>query len=182
MLQPTWDFLSVFNGAGFSQILLFRATLARTVLTSVALARIALSRTVAILLSCLLLAGIVGTAQAQEEEGEGGAPGSVSYLDLKPAFIVNYGGTGRLRYLKTDIALRLGGGPAGQSQIRHHMPYVRHTIVMRLSRATEEELSSMEGKELLRQSILEEVRDMLIREEGEHFVDDLLFNSFIVQR
>ena len=62
------------------------------------------------------------------------------------------------------------------------MTVLRHTIVMRLSRATEEELSSMEGKELLRQDVLEETRNMLIREEGEQFVDDLLFNSFIVQR
>ena len=125
-------------------------------------------------------------AQDEEASAEGDEPakvgGSVSYIDLKPAFIVNYGGAGKLRYLKTDIALRLGGGPSGQSQIRHHMPYIRHTIVMRLSRATEEELSSMEGKELLRQDVLEETRNMLIREEGEQFVDDLLFNSFIVQR
>ena len=140
----------------------------------------------------LILIGFFGlllasASWAQEEEaaaeGEGGpAGGAVSYLDLKPAFVVNYGGAGKLRYLKTDIALRLAGGPEGQSQIRHHMPYVRHTIVMRLSRATEEELASMEGRELLRQDVLESVRNMLIEEEGDQYVDDLLFNSFIVQR
>lgn len=116
---------------------------------------------------------------AVDEETVGG---STNYLDLKPAFIVNYGGAGKLRYLKTDIALRLAGGPSGQSQMRHHMPYLRHTIVMRLSRATEEELASMEGRELLRQEVLDDIRVMLEKEEGEHFVDDLLFNSFIVQR
>ena len=138
----------------------------------------------ALLLSLSMLLPALCFAQDEEAEGEEGAAvgGSVSYLDLKPAFVVNYGGEGRLRYLKTDIALRLAGGPSGQSQIRHHMPYIRHTIVMRLSRATEEELSSMEGKELLRQDVLEETRNMLIREEGQQFVDDLLFNSFIVQR
>ncbi len=131
-----------------------------------------------------LLLSSLSSAQDETAEGEEAAPvgGSASYLDLKPAFVVNYGGAGKLRYLKTDIALRLAGGPSGQSQIRHHMPYIRHTIVMRLSRATEEELSSMEGKELLRQDVLEETRNMLIREEGQQFVDDLLFNSFIVQR
>ena len=131
----------------------------------------------------LLLASAAWAQDEEAAEGEEGAVGgSVSYLDLKPAFVVNYGGAGKLRYLKTDIALRLAGGPAGQSQIRHHMPYIRHTIVIRLSRATEEELASMEGRELLRQEVLESVRAMLIEEEGEHFVDDLLFNSFIVQR
>lgn len=138
---------------------------------------------VMIVLLGLLLPGL-SFAQNQNAGGEAGVPvgGSASYLAIEPAFVVNYGGAGKLRYLKTDIALRLGGGLSGQSQIRRHMPYVRHTIVMRLSRATEEELSSMEGRELLRQDMLEETRKMLIREEGQQFVDDLLFNSFIVQR
>ncbi|MCP3907394.1 MAG: flagellar basal body-associated protein FliL [Oceanicoccus sp.] len=137
----------------------------------------------ALLLSLSFLPG-PSLAQGEKAGGERRAAvgGSTSYLDLKPAFIVNYGGAGKLRYLKADVALRLGGGSAGQSQIRHHMPYIRHTIVMRLSRATEEELSSMEGRELLRQDVLEETRNMLIKEEGQQFVDDLLFSSFIVQR
>ncbi|WP_101758781.1 flagellar basal body-associated FliL family protein [Oceanicoccus sp. KOV_DT_Chl] len=135
------------------------------------------------LLSVLFSNVLWAQEEAVEGEGEEGAVAApTSYIDLKPAFIVNYGGAGKLRYLKTDIALRLAGGPSGQSQIRHHMPYLRHTIVMRLSRATEEELASMEGRELLRLEVLEEVRVMLTKEEGKHFVDDLLFNSFIVQR
>lgn len=116
---------------------------------------------------------------AQDEAAE---DSSSRYLDLKPAFVVNYGGAGRLRYLKTDIALRIGGGISGPSGVRRHMPYIRHTMVMLLSRATEEDLSSMEGRELLRQSCLEAVRELLLREEGEEYVQDLLFNSFIVQR
>ncbi len=118
---------------------------------------------------------------AQDEEGGAGASSS-RYMDLTPAFIVNYGGAGKLRYLKTDIALRVGGDSVGPNSIRHHMPYIRHALVMRLSRATEEELASMEGKELLRQEALEAVRDILVKEEGVHYVEDLLFNSFIVQR
>lgn len=118
---------------------------------------------------------------AQDGAGEDD-PSMTRYVELKPAFIVNYGGTGRLRYLKTDISLRVGGGIGGASAIRHHMPYIRHTLVMLLSKATEEELSSMEGKEMLRQRALEAVRQVLIQEEGEEHVVDLLFNSFIVQR
>lgn len=135
---------------------------------------------------CLLLAGLllVSPLQAQEEEstGEEAAAGTTRYVDLKPAFTVNYGGVGRLRYLKTDIALRVSGDSKGASAIRHHMPYIRHKLVMLLSNASEEDLSSMEGKELLRQNALEAVRQVLIEEEGEQYIDDLLFNSFIVQR
>lgn len=136
-----------------------------------------------VVLALLLNALLAGVAWAQEdaEPTEEGA-GSAQYIDLKPAFIVNYGGQGRLRYLKTDIALRVSGGVEGPSSIRQHMPYIRHQLVMLLSKATEEEVSSMEGRELLRQNALEAVREVLIQEEGTQHVDDLLFNSFIVQR
>lgn len=132
---------------------------------------------------CMAVMVVPLTAVAQEEEAEDSAPDIGSrYVDLKPAFIVNYGGPGRLRYLKTDIALRVSGGTSGPSAIRHHMPYIRHQLVMLLSRATEEQLSSMEGKEMLRQQALAAVQQVLLREEGEQYVHDLLFNSFIVQR
>ena len=135
----------------------------------------------------LLLAAwlLIPQAYAQDEEAmddPGATGGPARYVDLKPAFVVNYGGVGRLRYLKTDIALRINGESNGGSDIRHHMPYIRNEIVMLLSKATEEQLSSMEGKELLRQNILEAVRHVLVQETGEQHVDDLLFNSFIVQR
>lgn len=127
----------------------------------------------------VLLMGFSGWSMAQEEEV---ADGSSRYIDLKPAFVVNYGGAGRLRYLKTEIALRIGGGVDGPNDVRHHMPYLRHALVMTLSQASEEDLSSMEGRELLRQAALEAVREVLMQEEGRQHIDDLLFNSFIVQR
>ena len=117
---------------------------------------------------------------SQDDEAPKRAP--ARYVDLKPAFVVNYGGVGRLRYLKAEVSLRVGGADKGISSIRHHMPYIRHALVMALSQATEEELSSMEGKELVRTNALEAVRTVLVKEEGEQFVADLLFNSFIVQR
>jgi flagellar protein FliL len=130
--------------------------------------------------TCWLVLSLImaSVAMAQDEP----AVGSARYIDLKPAFVVNYGGVGRLRYLKTDIALRVGGQDKGIISIRQHMPYIRHELVMLLSKVSEEDLSSMEGKELLRQNALEAVRNMLVAEEGEQFVEDLLFNSFIVQR
>lgn len=129
-----------------------------------------------ILVAILSLLLIFPTAYAQDEEGAGGTN---MYIDLKPAFVVNYGGVGKLRYLKTNITLRID--TAGQSSIRKHMPYIRHTLVMLLTKSTDEDMTSMEGKELLRQNALEAVRDVLTEEEGEHFIKDLLFSSFIVQ-
>ena len=55
------------------------------------------------------------------------------------------------------------------------------TLVMLLSKATVEDVTSMEGRELLRQRLLTSVQEVLMTEEGEQEVIDLLFNSFVVQ-
>jgi flagellar FliL protein len=122
---------------------------------------------------------------AQDDaEAEGGEPAkdATIYFDLKPPFVVNYGGVGKLRYLKTEITLRVAGGDLGMKGIRHHLPYIRHALVMTLTKQSDEDISSVEGRELLRLALLEEVRRVLVEEEGEEYVRDLLFNSFIVQR
>lgn len=124
------------------------------------------------------------SAYAEEENGEDleEAAAPSSYIDLKPPFVANYGGkpTGRLKYLKTDISLRIEAG--GESAVMHHMPAIRHHLMMLLSRQSEDAVITMEGKELLRKEALEEVRKVILSEEEEQKVIDLLFNSFIVQR
>lgn len=124
---------------------------------------------------CLML-----PAQAQDGGEEGAAKPASTYVGLKPAFVVNYGGQGKLRYLKTDISLRVQGINTN-TYIRKHMPYVRHTIVSHLTRASAEDMSSMEGRELLRQGLLIAIQELIMQEEGEQQVLDLLFNSFVVQ-
>ena len=125
-----------------------------------------------------LCLGLMSAAVYAQEAGTS-TPSSV-YVDIKPAFVVNYGGVGKLRYIKTTITLRIEDG-VGQSHVRRHMPYLRHKLVMLLSQATEEDISSMTGKELLRQNALAAVREVLMQEEGQQSVMDLLFSSFIVQ-
>ena len=123
--------------------------------------------------------GLLLSSAAYSQDEEAAVPGS-TYVDLKPTFVVNYGGVGKLRYLKTSITLRVETGE-GQTHIRRHMPYLRHKVVMLLSGASDEDMSSMEGRELLRQNALAAVREALVAEEGVQFVTDLLFSSFIVQ-
>lgn len=134
-------------------------------------------------LCVLLMTAMISQAVlAQDEEAAAAESEGSQYIDLKPAFIANYGGVGRLRYLKAEIALRVGGGAKGPAGIRHHMPQIRHSLVMLMSRQTEEDISTMEGKEMLRQNALTAVREVLLKEDGEQYIQDLLFKSFIVQR
>ncbi len=118
-------------------------------------------------------------AQQDAPDGRSGG-GEAIYIPLKPAFVVNYGGQGRLRYLKADVSVRLDNAAAANS-VLHHMPYLRNNLVMLFSAQSEESLKSQEGKEALRQEALREVRELLMNEDQQAGVVDLYFNSLIVQ-
>ena len=137
-------------------------------------------RSMAVLL-CLLLSGGV-LASAKKEEGEGEKAAQSEYIPVTPSLVANYGAPGTIHYLKADVSLRVTGGAAAQAKVLHHMPYVRHVLVMLLSDQTEDSLATMEAKEKLRGDALAAVQQIMQEQEGKPLVDDLLFSSFIVQR
>ena len=108
------------------------------------------------------------------------AAGETQYIDLQPAFVTNYGTDAKLHYLKVDVSVRV----ETQDQValvERHLPYLRNNLVLLLSQQTEAEVSSVEGRQQLRQVALEEVQKVMQNEEGNTVVSDLLFNNFIVQ-
>ena len=124
-------------------------------------------------------------AQANSEKSEGGekeASAISEYVDVKPALITNYGGPGPIHFIKAEVALRIGKDQEDALKVGHHMPHIRHELIMLFSRQTEESISSMEGKEQLRRDALIAVQNVLKKEEGKPIVEDLLFNNFIIQR
>lgn len=81
----------------------------------------------------------------------------VNYLPIKPPLVVNYGGgTGKVKYIKAEISLRVEDAHAA-SEVSHHMPLIRDTLIMLLSSLTDEQMSNGEGKELMRQEALTRV-------------------------
>lgn len=117
----------------------------------------------------------ISLANAQE------AGGSAVYVPLQPAFVVNYGGVGRLKYLKAELTVRVQNEIAAEA-VRHHLPYIRNNLVLLFSKQNDEDIDNQAGKEALRQQALEEIRNILLQEDGEEGVVDLYFENFIVQR
>lgn len=131
--------------------------------------------------SCLVLAvmsAVAPGALAQSAEPKADAP---IYLPLKPTFVVNYGGVGRLRYLKADLSVRVTNSQTANS-IRHHLPYIRNNLVMLLASQTDASLESQAGKEALRQEALAEVRSILLEEDGQEGVVDIYFDNLVIQK
>ncbi len=120
-------------------------------------------------------------------EGEGEVPeaigGVVRYVELKPTFVTNYGisDNGRLRYIKADVTVRVSNKDA-EYAARYHLPALRNTLVMLLSRQDESTVSSASGRETIKAEALAEVREILQAEEGDPFIEDLMFTNFVVQR
>jgi len=140
----------------------------------------------------LLLAGLCSWSLAQEADESADsdsaeehmeAPKPAIYLPIKPAFVLNYGSAGRLRYLKTEVSVRVSNVDAANA-LRRHLPYVRNNLVLLFSSQTNETVSSQDGKEKLRADALEEIRNVLEVENQipREDIVEVFFNTFIVQK
>ena len=131
----------------------------------------------ALVIAVLLLASPLSQAQSPDEQ----APIKAIYIPLKPPFVVNYGGKGRLKYMKASLSVRVAHRQAANS-IRHHMPYIRNNLILLFSKQLDENLDTQEGKELLRQEAMDEIHAILEGEEGESGLLDLFFNQLVIQK
>ncbi len=136
-----------------------------------------------LVLSLCFAAGAVAGGHGGGEGGEGKSEaGAGEYMDIKPALITNYGGPGPIHFVKAEIALRVGKAPDVREAVVHHMPRIRHELIMLLSKQSDTDLESMEGKEKLRQDALSTIQKLMEEEAGKKAIDDLLFTNFVVQR
>lgn len=102
------------------------------------------------LLGLLLSTVALGSGKSNEPvEG-------INYIPLQPALIVNYGGPGRVRYLKAELSLRAENA-ADAKLLLHHLPLVRDRLIRILGAQSEEMLVSAQGKEQLRALALAEI-------------------------
>jgi flagellar FliL protein len=107
----------------------------------------------------------------------------VRYVELQPTFVTNYGysETGRLKYLKADVTLRVSS-QAAEMSLRYHLPYLRNNLVLLFSSQEESTLVSAEGRDELRRAALANLRELMTEEEGDPLIEDLVFSNFVVQR
>lgn len=104
-------------------------------------------------------------------------------MPLEPSFVTNFGEStdGRLKFIKADVAIRATSAGAATTAL-YHLPALRNTVVLLLSRQDESTMSTGSGREALRAEALAEMRALLEAEEGEPCIEDVLFTNFIVQR
>ena len=103
----------------------------------------------------------------------------VNYIELKP-FVANFISPGTLRFLKCEITIQVTS-PAAHHAVNYHKAELRHEILMLLSSKEEDQLKTVDVQHILAQEALHKVQQVLLHEEGEAYVADLFFTSFVLQ-
>lgn len=137
------------------------------------------------LLSLVLFSQLIWAAEEKEDDKESsGEPAVLErpiYVPVKPAFVVNYGGPGKLKYIKLEISLRVKD-TASSNAARHHMPLIRDYLVRKFSNLTDVDIDTQMGKETVRVEALAGLKALIKEEDGEEGITGLYFNNFVVQR
>lgn len=121
-----------------------------------------------------------GDDEAATEEASEPTKQPAIYYDLKPPFVVNYQWKNRQRYVQLSISI-VTRKEAVVGAVQKHMPLVRNNVVMILSSQDFEVMRTPEGKDALRQAVLEEIQSILTDETGDAGVEQVLFTNFVMQ-
>jgi len=128
------------------------------------------------LMAILLLATVAQLSWAAD-----GAEGEeyINYIELKP-FVANFGTGAKLRFVKCEVTIQVSS-EAAHHAVNMHMPHIRNDIVFLLSGQSVESMKTIEAQRTLAQKALKQTQALLLKEEGQAFVSDLFFTSFVMQ-
>ena len=103
------------------------------------------------------------------------------YINLDPPFVVNFESESMVRFLQVTIDV-MTRDPAVETLVKDNDPRVRNDLLMILGNQSYESVSTLEGKEALRQRCLESVR-VIVREMGGDAtkIEALYFTAFVMQ-
>lgn len=123
----------------------------------------------------------ISIGQVYASGGSSEAAAGAVYVNFKPALVTNYGGAGRIKYVKADMSIRVANAAVADS-VQHNMPLIRNNLLNIMGKQTDETLSGQPGKEAMRQEALKEIQTIIKRESDLEGVMDLYFNSIVVQK
>ena len=102
------------------------------------------------------------------------------YLQLDPAFVVNFQDEAALRFLQIGVTV-MSHDPEAIAAAKEADPEIRNALLMLFSAQDMKSLSDVKGKQKLQSAALAEVQRVLKSKIGRPGVDAVLFTSFIMQ-
>ena len=101
------------------------------------------------------------------------------YLSLNPAFLVNFDHNGTIRYLQLELQV-MARDQDIIDKVEANMPAVRNKVILLLSGQNYDAVSTLEGKENLRQEVLAAVNEAVGLAEG-NALEEAFFSNFVIQ-
>jgi len=118
--------------------------------------------------------------EGEEEGGEEEEQQVAVYLPIDPAFVVNFASQGKARFLQVTVEV-MTRSPEVPDSVKLHMPVIRNNLMLLLSSQSYDSVSTLEGKEELREEALEVIQLILEEETGDPGIEAVYFTSFVMQ-
>ena len=136
------------------------------------------SLTLRFLMTWLLLLGTCAGFSA-EEESEAPAQKEALYVKFHPDFIVNLKAD-RPQFLMVTIQ-GMSRENDGIEAAKHHMPAIRHALLMLLSEQTVETVNSVADEKRLMDEALLRIQDVMVAETGTPNIEAVFFTDFVLE-
>lgn len=116
-----------------------------------------------------------GEAKSEAKGGHGGGKDKAPSNNVPlPAFVVNLADQNARRYLKVVLEVEMTGNP---ELLEANQAKIRDALLMLLSSKTSQDISTLEGKILLRKEIVDRLNQAI----GQPKVSRVYFTDFVIQ-
>jgi len=123
---------------------------------------------------------IESESESEEEVEEVELQKEAIYQKISPAFVVNFQGSGKTRYLQVHVTV-MGRDPDAMAALEVHMPLIKNNLTLMFSSQNFDELKTPEGKEKMRQQSTEAIQAIMQKELKRPGIETVLFTNFVMQ-
>ena len=103
------------------------------------------------------------------------------YVPLEPPLLASFEqADGSTRYLQMSLQA-MGRTQSEMDEVRNHAPAIRNSFLFLMSNYSYDQVSTVEGKEALRQEMLAAAQDILVANTGAPSVEEIYFTSLVLQ-
>jgi flagellar FliL protein len=119
--------------------------------------------------------------KGEKGKKEAAPKGAPIYVGLEPPFVVNFGNDQTVRFLQVTVQLMTRDNGTAQL-LKENDPLVRNDLLFLFGNQDATQLATREGKEVLRKSALDTVRNIVKNEGGKpDYLEAVYFTTFVMQ-
>jgi flagellar FliL protein len=146
----------------------------------VVVAGIAFGTALFVVILAFFLFQLFGKDHSSTTEQTRQSDAQIHYAAIDPPIVVNFGSGLRTRYLQIGIEV-MSHDEKTVADFKQHMPVIRDRLILLLNGKHPEDLATPEGKEALRQEILQTIRAVLKERTGKEQIEAIYFTDFVMQ-